>query len=458
MTRLTNPIEGRWWLPGERRKSRQGSLQQRLDGHLELTLRRGWQRNVMLGLDRAERVTLLGEDDAGRPISLWSGFLKESSLMAPETAPAIFHFDAAFLGYHFPSEDVATLTELSARVPALDQWLGISGFGIEEPFEDPLTIHFSKPKNIELELEPGLKLVFGFSSRGPILRRAQLEVHIRQEAWLILRADPAKSYKDLSKVFSRILNLISLLVNEPLGYESKLAEVAHARKKHQEGGPTRVEIFFAPIAPEHIDKSVEEHTMLLRFKDIELSHLEVFQRWLERYRVCGPAFDSYFATQRVNPAYQEQRFMSIVQPLETLHRLTNQGHVTEKHQKRLDRIIESCPKDRKWLTGKLRHSHEPTLATRLEDLLEPFGDLFGGPEEHRRLAEKASDTRNYLTHYDSKMKDRAVEPAKLTPYIFRLNVLFILRCLLELGLKPDEARQRVDKNHRLHQMVRFGKI
>lgn len=79
------------------------------------------------------------------------------------------------------------LTELRARIPALDHWLGISGLTIEElqPNRE-VAIRFLQPEDLEFELEPGLKLVFGFDWQGPTLRRPQLEASLRQEVWLIL--------------------------------------------------------------------------------------------------------------------------------------------------------------------------------------------------------------------------------------------------------------------------------
>jgi len=461
MTRLVGPIQGTWWLPGTRKRFRHGVLQQLPTGDLELTLRTAWHRDVMDAVDRAERLTLLGKDDAGRPISLSAGFLKEHNLFTPESSPATFHFGRVFLGAHFSDEDGAALTELSARIPALDHWLGISGLTIDvaESRRD-LSIHFSQPDDLEFELGPGLKLVFGFDWQGPSLRRPQLEAYLMQEVRIIVRAIPARNFRDLETIFNRLLDLLSLLVGEPLGYESFWGEATCAgRRSPAEDGPARVEIIFAPIAPELVGKIVEGHRMLLRFRDVEKNRQNLFQLWLEKYKLYHSAFESYFAVQRRDPAYQEQRFLSIVQSLETLHRLRNQTQPSENHQRMIERIKENLnPKDRKWLDGKLRHSHEPNLSTRLESLLKPFGDLFGDSEARRQFAENTANTRNYLTHYDPAQRKKAVESSGLTPYIFRLKVLFILHCLLEIDLTPSEARQHIEKNHRLRQMVIFGKI
>lgn len=460
MTRLADPIEGVWWLPEARRRTRQGVLQQLPTGHFELTLRTAWRHEVMKAVDQAECITLLGKAQDGRPISLSAGFLTEHNRPMPESSPAIFHFDRAFLGAHFPEEDGAVLTELRARIPVLDHWLGISGLEIDllRPKRE-LAIHFSQPEDLEFELEPGLKLVFGFDWQGPALRRPQLEALLRQEVWLILRSSPARSFGELETSFKRILDLFSLFVGEALGYESLVGEMSRAGRRSQEVAElTRVDIFFAPIAPELVGKVVEGRRMLLRFSDVQSKNPNIFQCWLDKYKVYRSAFEPYFAVQRRDPAYQEQRFLSVVQSLEALHRLSDQNPPSEEHQEKLKRIEECLSsKDRKWLKGKLRHSHEPNLCSRLENLLEPFGGLFGDSEERHRFAESIANTRNYLTHYDPSMENKAVKPSRLTPYIFRLKVLFVLHCLLQLGLTPDEARQHIEKNHRLLKMVQFGK-
>lgn len=198
MTKIVEPIKGIWWLPGERRRFRHGVLQQLPSGDFELTLRTAWRHDVMYTVYKAERLTLLGKDEDGRPISLLSGFLKQFNLPASERSPAAFHFDRVFLGAHFVDENSAALTELSARIPVLDHWLGISGLTIDvlQPRRE-LAIHFLQPEDLEFELEPGLKLVFDFDWQGPSLRRPQLEAFLRQEVWLALRASSARNFGEL---------------------------------------------------------------------------------------------------------------------------------------------------------------------------------------------------------------------------------------------------------------------
>lgn len=406
-------------------------------------------------IDRSERITLLGKDEGGLPFTLADGFLMSYSHSGPEKSSATFHFNYAFRGAHFKDETSAILTELSIRIPTVAHWLETSGLAFElAQSRRAVDIRFSQPADLEFELEPGLKLVFGFDWT---LQPARFEASLAQRTWLILQASPARTFIQLRTTAHRVLNLLSLLVGEPLGYESFFGKTP-AKGGERRGESTALEVLFAPISPELVDSVVESHRMLVRFKDLQDAHPNVFRCWLKKYETFCSSFDSYFAVQRRDPGYQEQRFLSIVQSLESFHRLGNEAEPSGDHQERLDRIETRLePKDWKWLKRNLRPS-EPNLAQRLRELLEPFGDLFGSPEDRRLLADKTADTRNYLTHYDPRMKEKAVAPARLWPYLYRLRILFSLCCLLEIGFTVDEARRFIEKNNRMRQMVRFGKL
>lgn len=415
----------------------------------------------MAALDAGERLSLLGRSEAGRPITLSNGMLVTHDLLAPHLSPATFRFDLAFIGAHFPNLDHPLVTELAARIPTLDHWLGISGLRIElvRPRRE-VSIHFSEPESLGFELEPGLELVFDFDWRGPSLTRPQLEANLRQEVWLVLRAVPPRAFQELRNTLRRLLNLFSLLVGEPIDHQAVVVRSPRVRETlGRQSQPTRIEVLSDARTSESVETVVPAHRMLLRFGDVQGALPGLFQRWLSSYYRLEPAFDIYFALQRRDPGHQEQRFLGLVQSLESLHRLQNQAEPTPEHRERLRRITDLlAPGDRDWLTTRLAYSHEPSLKSRFRALIEPFASLFGGTPERRRFLQKVVDTRNYLTHYNPSGRSRAVEPSELLPYLFRLRVLFILHCLVELGFVAPEAQQLVESNHQLQQMVRFGRI
>lgn len=281
----------------------------------------------------------------------------------------------------------------------------------------------------------------------------QLEANLHQKLWLLLRATPARLFTELRQTASRMLDLFTLLAGEPMIFEAMIAQsqIAHKRRFSE-----YVDVLFSPVGRD-IVQTIEEHRMLLRFRDVELRLPRLFSRWLESFEVLQPAFDLYFSMLRRDPGYQEPRFLGLVTALESLHRRRSKEQPSAEHQERVARVLTPLnSKDRKWLKGRLKYSYEKTLAMRMAELLRPFDDLFGKPEQQRSFVERVTDTRNYLTHYDPALKSRSINPSKLLPYLFRLRVLFILQCLLELGFSAPDARNLVEKHDTLSQMVRFS--
>jgi len=458
MPHLLKTLEGRYWLPNRARYSRHGVLRDAPRGGFELTVDRGWSREVMQDLDARNGLVVLGRTTDHRPVTLHQGFLKNYNLFSPETSSGTFFFNQIFLGAHLHNAADAAITEVGVRISNLDRWLGVSGFTIDydQLPVGRISIHFSRPEDLEVELEPGLKLVFSFTWQGPTFRHPQLEASLEQGLWLSIRAWPARPFAGLRRTASQLLDLFTLLVGEPLVFEAMDAELftRGSRKRRSE----KIDIFFSPVGRDVVEV-VEAHRMIIPFRAVESDLPRLLRRWLASAKTLQPAFDLYFSMLRRDPGYQEIRFLGIIRALESLHRLRRKEQPSAKHEARIARILAPLnSKDRKWLRGRLKYSYELRLADRIKELLEPFGNLFGEPDLQALFVTRVADTRNYLTHYDPALRSRAVEPSKLLPYQYRLQVLFILHCLVELDFSASAARQIIEKHDKLSQCVRFGEL
>jgi len=82
----------------------------------------------------------------------------------------------------------------------------------------------------------------------------------------------------------------------------------------------------------------------------------------------------------------------------------------EEHAKRLEEIIKAAPSQHKeWLKNKLAYSNEPSLRKRLKEIFNEIRDVIPKeifPDEEYFIG-KVVDTRNYLTHYDKRLKEIA---------------------------------------------------
>lgn len=405
----------------------------------------------------------MGTTESGDPITLSRGFIQNYSLATSGPTSATFHFDMAIEGAHLRAPDEALLGELCTRAPALDQWLGISGLKVEQVRpQKEVRIHFSEPEDLEFDLEPGLALVLDFDWIGPRPCRPQLQASLEQHVWLVLKASPPRPLSELRTTLRRLENLFTLLIGQPPHLETVTARRPDSRRDPGRLAPNNRLFIHLPEAGREPDRTeVPAHRMLLDYQRAIAVTPDLFRRWLQSYELLEPSYNAYFALERQDPGYQELRFLGLLQALESLHRRTSPREPSPEHRERVERLLKHpdlSAKDRKLLKRGLRNLHEPALLDRLKEMMDPFGELFGSKEQRKRLLERAAATRNYLTHYDAALRERAVEPSKLLPYLSRFKVLFVLQCLCQLGLTPDEAGKLIEENHRLSQWARFGEI
>lgn len=148
--------------------------------------------------------------------------------------------------------------------------------------------------------------------------------------------------------------------------------------------------------------------------------------------------------------YGEQRFLALVQVLESYHRLKigNDQVPQLKHEERLKEIYDCVPKKHlDWLKDKLNFSHELSLKERIEQLaytyIKAINPLIKNQEA---FATKIKNTRNYYTHYNQSLKNKIAQGEEL----FRLTQIlsFLLQsCLLsELGCTPERCADLLSDN------------
>ena len=125
-----------------------------------------------------------------------------------------------------------------------------------------------------------------------------------------------------------------------------------------------------------------------------LSNLEAQQD------ILGPGLYLYLGVRRSSALYLENRFSTAIFGLESLHRRVGTSAAQTKLKEKIARIIGDVklPKDRDWLSGRLRNAGEPSLEERL---FLTFSDLDIGiePKSLRMFSKECADLRNQIAHF-----------------------------------------------------------
>ncbi len=109
--------------------------------------------------------------------------------------------------------------------------------------------------------------------------------------------------------------------------------------------------------------------------------------------------------------------------------------------------------------GRLRYANEYSLRKRLHELahhLAPYLPLRFLAESGDRNAfvEKATDTRNYLTHYDPELREKAAtNGAELYELGKKLCAILDALLLEEIGFEQDQIREMLRKNSKYADLI-----
>jgi hypothetical protein len=201
-----------------------------------------------------------------------------------------------------------------------------------------------------------------------------------------------------------------------------------------------------------------QHKMLFMYSDVSDSLQEKLTSWLSAYKVFQPALALYFSARAGEHKYLDSRFLSLAQAIETYHRRTSNEQLMDGREfgKLVATQIDACPTpQREWLEGRLAYGNELNLRKRLKQILDPFKESFGDRTARKRFVDSILTTRNYLMHYDVKLKDKAARGEDLYRLCLRMEVLLQLHFLFELGFAVEEVAAFASRVQSIAEKLRY---
>lgn len=452
-------IQGYWWLPSAPDNMLSGTLLIREDGPTELTVLGSWTHPMPIGTIAPRVPVVFGVSAKGEQITLSECLVRSSTFNAPGIPTAIICPYIVFRRAHIINHRLAEFYSASVEFGGIIEWLGVTGLSIVRPHErNGLTLNYELPRDITIDLNDNLTLVLSFWWSGPLSSQTVLAAQIEQGVRLKVMSAGGAGYHDLYATLNRLANFFTLAFNYPVSFREMIVESREFLIDTPEGAVSEA-IVSTPGSYEEptATRALHAHDMLFRYRDVEPEFDTMIRAWYQSYETLEPALNMYFALERRSSVYMEQRFLGLVQALEALHRRTTASTPSRAHTTRLAEIMKAVPEvHREWLSGRLTYSHEPPLRRRLVELIKPFREIFGSESQRSRFIDRVVATRNYLTHYDETSQGRAVAPNKLWPYMYLLRLVFVLRCLAEIGFDAERARRIVAENNVLRQYRQLG--
>lgn len=441
---------GIWWLPGEEENFKHGNLKYNsLEGGVleiigELDNNNEFKFNI-----------ILGKTSDGRVITLYKNFRKNIRFNSDGFPTMTIFSHIIFDGVHFNTENEIIFKRLSCRYSNLDEWAWSNNIKIKNLENGEINIKYVRSSSINADINDKYRIELKPIPKFSNICIVQKEASIKDEIYIVAINKKLTLFEEHRKILNHMQNLISLAIGKSASIIDLIGETES--NKEELGGKfyyPEVKIYF--YYKEDIKENYEQilpPNMLFSLRNIKDNFELYIRNWFNKKEILTPVFNLYFGTLYNTEMYVEQRFLSLIQALESYHRRSKENNEIdpEQHEKRVNEIIEAVGEQYKeWLKERLSYSNEPKLRIRLNDILNECGRAINIETSRKKKSfiNKICDTRNYLTHYDISLTGRAIEGVELARLCNKLKVIIQFYFLIELGFSFEEAERMIKEKYK----------
>ncbi len=432
---------GKWWLPTNWSHTVPGNLtfDPRGKSRLEIfgTFQTGPVKEYTSYLFPKSIPLILGEDDSGQPITLTDCRI-EPFVHFPPWEYSTYRPSTIFRGHHFRKPEEIIFSRLSIDYYGLQVWA------------DPnprIRVAFNRPVHT---------LPDEISTSDILISAGKFSIRI-------CRTFPQDADTQSNEDTINRFALIDFSTENPLNFDGWLGAITDfqvflslamrvstwptmVQAPHPESNGKQISIHYHSVTEFRKTENLSPSNMYFTLQEA-LPFLERgLQNWFERSGKLERVLQMYnWAISR--EIFLDEQFMIFARAVEVIHR---QMHViTYVDEEKFDEIREviesSIPKGtdrrlRQGILNSIKYANSPSLRGRLKDIRNRHQQcstrLF---MQYNSFVNDVVCTRNYLTHFDEKDKERAkLELEDLYPMRERLRLLLEVCLLSETGLGNSE--------------------
>ena len=449
--------EGLWWEP-ERPDAR-------LSGTLSYDPVDGCKLSLLGQFSPAESLVnpllatlpvLHGVLKIGRKVSLFENLSAGFHIRAPGISTESYWPNIALLGDHIDSLDNYYTSECEFSLTNLEEWLDHKPFGLKykqgNSKKFTLKVQLPEPLSFPLpHINSTLTTAASYETRGGDVR----EFTVRAPSWLILKSGQAQTLQDHLEVVSRTRNFVALCLGER-AYVSNL--ILRGAEEEITPGVTekcRIECFYR----QNPNPQIREKRVLrsgIRLTEFGLATGEILDRWFVLYDKIAEPLDILFAL-LYSDMYLSIRFLLAAQAAEALHRhLLPSTYIDETQYEEIrQELVDSIPDQvspnlKAKLEGVLKYGNELSLRRRLKEISERLAEKEAGDIVRLDAAfiNDVVNNRNYLTHYDKSLQEKAKTGEALYELYAKLTLTIMVVVFAELDAPMNLVKKYLQR-HRL---------
>ena len=351
--------------------------------------------------------------------------------------------ETAYFDKSFDKEDEIKFGRYDLRFPYLREWLWQFGFKSEIETTRKWNLSFESPEEFICKFDGDIISIKTFGSYNDQLYKFSGE-QISYFQFLLFKKLSLKEFNE--KYLWPTQNFLSFVTDRPNWVDQISAKIDSTNKEENLG-----KIFHLfPSKRKNKEKNTHPRDFLFWLKKTDLTFQEIFQRWLAINNELNTVLDLYFGVLFTEGYYPKTRFLNLIQSCEVYHSIRFEYKVipVEKHDERVKSMLSLTPKNLKsWVRQCLKYSNRKNLKDVLTELFDDFGLVLGTyVSSIDKLTTKLKDTRNYYTHYNERLRNKAAQGEELVLLTELVSLILKFHLLKELGFSNNHISTFNDEN------------
>ncbi|OIR01503.1 hypothetical protein GALL_164040 [mine drainage metagenome] len=433
-------LAGSFWLPGKENDQCGGTLRIVDGGRIHLELIGFFEGRNQFTSTSIPMPRVIGYVEEIGPVTIDGCGYSDWRHSTGSASKTVLRGTLVYCGVELSESEPLTIESLSFGIEGLDQWHHLSGIRVAHDFKKKsATVTYLPQRNVLLWAADGFTLELTFAWSLPWGCEGR-KATISERSRFRLSSDRPRPLDDFIIVAHQLVTMLCIATSETVAIVDVIGSLPAPPvngDSSEEPEQQQCAIYYESIPFSKTVPKIEHHNILFRYRDIETRSQDAFQKWFDAYKRITPALTLYLGAVAGDHKYLDGRFLALAQALESYHRRS----FTETLMSQVEfdslktEIIAHCPPiHRELVEGRLRHGNEPSLATRLKRLVEPFKKYFAAEKKFIRAV---VDRRNYQTHFDPSLEVELESGMHIWTLCKRMEALLRLHFLREIGM--DDA-------------------
>lgn len=444
-------LRGEWWLP-DRPDRWPGTLVCGSAEGIDLTITSQHQ-----DIPTGERFPIFyGETVDGKAVTLLDAGTAHTTMHMPGGTEARLRPATAVIGIWLDDADDQAFDRFVLQLDGLPEWANRSGFSLADSSNTTFSVEYALPAEIEVGAWNGFQVFLTFSATRKPSGLPTTAIELSQKTALEIRATEARSFREFDECARLIRDFLMFATRDRVALLSVegFAEVDSTKSRSIEVLDRREMRMEQRLREATVDR------LLFSVDENGVGTASRLTAWLELHELLGPIFDLFLVVHYQPKLFLELQFMSLAQAAESLHsrRFDAKTMPTGEHSQRVKEVVDAVPERLEdWVRERLASSNRKSFRQAIIELTQSLPDVVQAEiPDIRRVAERVRVTRNYLTHWDPKLKEKAAQGSELVALAYGLRCVVEARLMIEIGYGRDEAGRLLADNPDYMADLRFG--